>query len=315
MSMYMFEVPEAKRIKRLEILATDDGDNGSQRSRHSSSRQVSPSRSQPEDQDRQADVKVDYGFEYEFISLSQAQSQTQVTQEKPGPGHKKGEEEDRESSEEPSYQFRLFTKPTTTSISDPVVDRKPSLTTIRLSTTPEPNSALLTSASDVPLSSVHFVRPQRPESQYYYFTSALPPAKQALLKSQYAEVALSTRDVLSNASMTKWPGAAVPWRVIKTKVSNMTSATTKDPSNARKGALLASRPRPGSGPRLRPSKKRRIHLRRQLTAKSAATEQQKLSDEAEREKRTRRNREKKVKRKEREKRKKQEAEQAESKQE
>lgn len=311
----MFGVPAAKRIKRSEFLAADDNDDGSQSSKNSSSRAASPSPFQPGGSNKDlVDVNVDYGFEYDFISPSQSQSQSQVFQQRAGPGHENGEEEGQEPSEEPSYQFRLFTTPGTTTTNN---DKTPSSDLhlregqhlIRLSTSPEPATALLASEQEVSLEKAHFVRPHRPESQYYYFTASLPEARQAQLKSQYADVALSTSDVLLNAATTKWPGTAVPWRVVKVTVA------TKGRSALKKGlplaqTTIASRSHLTSR-KARPSKRRRIHIRRQLAAKSAAKEQQKLSDEAEREKRTRRNREKKVKRKEREKRKRQDAQEAE----
>jgi len=321
--MSIFGLPEAKRIKRSEFLATGN-DSSSRSSRHSSPSQGSLS----EDQD-QNQAKVDYGFEYDFVAPSQSQSQPQIPRQRPGASHEKcGEEdEDQEESEEASYQFRLFTKhstaTTTTSSSNKIPsssshtattntttttnNTEQALTTIRLSATPEPGLGTLASEPEISLEKTHFTRPHRPESQHYYFTSSLPLAKQSLLRSQYAAVALSSHDVLSRATASKWTGTALPWRVI-----NLT-ANTPHPRPSKKGPATTSHSKTqpqGSGkqPRRRPSKKHRIMVRRQLAAKSAAKEQLKLSEEAEREKRTRRNREKRVKRKEREKRKKMDAE-------
>lgn len=277
--MVMFGVPEAKRIKRSELLAADNSSHASQ----NSSRQVSPSH--PDDQ-----VEVDYGFEYDFISPPEDTQQRGNLTTTPisdiGPGEKHHED-----SQEATFQFRLFARPNNNSSALPSASGGQHVhQAIRLSSTPEP--AALT--DEVSLENAHFIRPRRPDS--YHFTPALPESKQSLLKSQFADVALSTFDVLLNASTTKWPGAAVPWRVINVTLANQPKKVVRPTS--------ISRPAFNARPRPRPSKKRRILLRRQLAAKSEVAQRQKLSDEAEKEKRTRRNREKKVKRKEREKQKK-----------
>jgi hypothetical protein len=278
--MFMFGVPEAKRIKRSEFLGADNTSHGSK----NSSRQASPSH--PED--HQLQVEVDYGFEYDFISPPED------TQQRGNPisDIEPGEKED-EDGREATFQFRLFTKTTNKSSALPSGSGGHHVhQAIRLSSTPEPTAL----TDEVSLENAGFIRPRRPDS--YHFTSALPEAKQSLLKSQFADVAMSTLDVLLNASTTKWPGAAVPWRVINVTLANSPKKVAQ-PLRLSQPTLKA-RPQP----RPRPSKKRRILLRRQLAAKSEAKQQQKLSDEAEREKRTRRNREKKVKRKQREKQKK-----------
>lgn len=284
--MFMFGVPEAKRIKRSEFLAADNTSDGSK----NSSREASPSH--PED--HQLQVEVDYGFEYDFISPPEDIQQPKLLNTIPisdmRPGKKEDEDDD---SQEATFQFRLFT---ITNNKSSALPPSPSggqhvHQTIRLSPTPEPTALI----GEVSLEKACFIRPRRPDS--FHFTSALPEAKQSLLKSQFADVALSTLDVLLNASTTKWPGAAVPWRVINLTLANPPKKVAQP--GRRSQPTFKAHPRP------RPSKKRRILLRRQLVAKSEATKQQKLSDEAEREKRTRRNREKKVKRKEREKQKKQ----------
>lgn len=286
--MMMFEVPEAKRIKRSAFLAANSDGNSSDGSSGHTSRQVSPSRAE----DHQ--IEIDYGFEYDFVSPPQ-------DAQKPVAESGVAEEE----KEEATYQFRLFNQTQTKSSSSPSSKELQVQQAIRLSSTPEPESFSIETA--------RFVRPRRPES--YHFTSALPEATQSLRRSQYEDVAVSTREVLLSASTTKWPGAALPWRVINITLNSTTTTTTKTKSPS----SSTSRPKRGSiqielsrnssqtpstrklQPRPRPSKNRRILLRRQLAAKVEASQQQTLTDAAEREKRTRRNREKKLKRKEREK--------------
>lgn len=303
----MFEVPEAKRIKRSAFLAANSDGNSSDGSGQSS-RQVSPAHAEGHQ------VEIDYGFEYDFVSPPQPAQKSVVESGLVAEEEQKGEENDDEKgqeNEEATYQFRLFNQTQTNSSSSPLSKALQVQQAIRLSSTPEPESFSIETA--------RFVRPRRPES--YHFTSALPEATQALRKSQYEDVAVSTREVLLSASTTKWPGTALPWRVINISLNTTTTTTTttKSPpsstSRPKRGPMQTEpsgsssqgpstrklQPRTLPRPRPRPSKSRRILLRRQLAAKAEASQRQILTDAAEREKRTRRNREKKVKRKEREK--------------
>lgn len=229
-----------------------------------------------------AERDPDYGFEYDFITaVSSAPDIAPVS---------------READMEEEYQFRLFTAgPRAT---PGTVQPGPSTkATIRLSLTPPP-TALTESWS---LDKAQFVRPNRPDS--YYFTSATPHETKNIMKAEYADVAVSASDVLFRAQSTKWPGTALPWRLIHVQLVNPgnnsrykslpPSSVSKDVSHA------ASRLN-----RKRPSKKRRILLRRRLALRADMAAQVKATQESEQEKRTRRNREKKVKRKEREKKKK-----------
>ncbi|KAK5050629.1 hypothetical protein LTR84_003911 [Exophiala bonariae] len=293
----MFEVPKAKRIKRSTFLAGNSDENSSDGSRRSS-RQVSPS--QPEEEHQI--VEVDYGFQYDFVTPQQQAAQDPIPASVAKPGNQENAEDQDQENEEPTYQFRLFNQPTTTSgsTSNPQSSQLPTQhhQAIRLSTTPEPG------ITEYSLESARFIRPRRPDT--YHFTSALPPATQLQRQSQYLETAMSSHDVLSNAT-SKWPGTAVPWRVITITLPSTSTSTTKKSPFSRSSKTQATTSTPKAlhpQPRPRPSKKRRIHLRRQLAAKAEAAQRATVTDAAEREKRTRRNREKKVKRKEREKRKK-----------
>jgi len=290
----MFEVPNAKRIKRSELLQRDE----SPQSR-SSSRSTTPLGAQ-EDESAQ-NVKPDYGFQYDFINPVSNTSETAAHE-----SQESTKADDDQNQEEQEYQFRLFTSaPQQQSAEQPSQPTKPK---IRLSATPPPEDL----AESLSLDKASFIRPNRPES--YYFTSAVPPRLLEDLKSQYTQVALSTSDVLSRASSTHWPGTVLPWRCIHVELLNPHHHKLSDPSNRKPYVSVSvrattkqdssTRSSDAAGKRTRPSKKSRILLRRRLALRAELVAQTLKSDEVERQKRTQRNREKKVKRKEREKRKK-----------
>ncbi|OAL38550.1 hypothetical protein AYO20_02200 [Fonsecaea nubica] len=326
----MFEVPDAKRVKRSELFRDDHDDDvddtlpGSRGSRRS----VSPPPATHFSDDGENVLRPSYGFEYEFVAVPKVSSPKQKTKTKRESDRtaptksaselavnpqQEGEEEEEGGGggggggeEEPlEFQFRLFTsskksRPTTTTSATrpgPSQDDVTTTTTtiadtrIRLSRTPEP-AALEESLS---LENAHFLRPHRPDS--YYFTSALPDEATQALRTQYADVAVSTADIISQATRTKWPGAALPWRLIHVQLlrGKGISAGAQPPTSSTSSSSSSSK---------RPSKKRRILLRRRLALRQELAAQAKATEETERERRTRRNREKKVKRKEREKRKK-----------
>lgn len=240
----------------------------------------------PPSEARHDQIQIDYGFEYDFISP--IPDPLEASEAPPDIGA--GDEQDQAK---PAYQFRLFTsRPDSANKNTREDVLKPS---IRLSPTPPP----INLSESLSLDKAHFVRPHRPDS--YYFTSSLPTETLSSLKSQFAEVALSSSDVLSLAEVTKWPGSALPWRVINVKLAMPSWQTQKQTTPV--ASSLKSR---------KPSKKRRIILRRRLARAKEAAQLQKLAEETEKEKRTRRNREKKVKKKEREKRKKAETQGAET---
>ncbi|OAP62054.1 hypothetical protein AYL99_04257 [Fonsecaea erecta] len=277
------------RVKRSDLFRDDDDAPGSR----GSSRSVSPARSV--ENEEEGILKASYGFEYDFVAPNPSLRTSTLAPSKPAPDVNL-EEEDQE------FEFRLFTstsKPTVRPSQPdvPVADSK-----IRLSRTPEPAEL----ADSLSLERAHFLRPNRPDS--YYFTSALPKETIEALRSQYADVALSTSEVLCRAESTKWPGSALPWRLIHVELLDKShrfqgvAQSAVSAMGTRDSSSHMSQPRPK-----RPSKKRRILLRRRLALRQELAAQARVTEETEKEKRTRRNREKKVKRKEREKRKKMEA--------
>jgi hypothetical protein len=235
-------------------------------------------------QDEPIPSKLDYGFDYDFISPSSAPAPPFETE-----GTQKDEASNEDNDKEEEYHFRLFTSSTAKHSAQP----------IRLSPTPPPTDP----TEPLSLDKTNFIRPHRPDS--YYFTSALAPESIQTLKSEYTTVAVSTADVLNFATSTKWPGTALPWRCIHVQLINPTKAPSHGPGLGSRDAVSQTNSATDSK-RItgRPSKKRRILLRKRLALHANVAAQAQLFEEAEREKRTRRNREKKVKRKEREKRKK-----------
>lgn len=241
----------------------------------------------------------DYGFEYEFISPDVDQAEGKARPLAPAPKDKEiAEDVDQDQEEEQEYQFRLFTSAATQPKAQSPTFIKP---IIRLSRSPSPVVGLDRALS---LDKAHFIRPNRPDT--YYFTAALPAETVHSLRSQYAQVAVSTSDVISRAKATSWPGTTLPWRVIHVQLANR-SSSARDRHVVEaivKTTHESSSSKSNSKPKAKSSKKRRIVLRRRL-AKSAELAAQAVEAElTEKEKRTRRNREKKVKRKEREKKKK-----------
>jgi hypothetical protein len=271
----MFGLPDAKRVKRSRLFHDDDGSQAS----GDVSRSASPTNSESAEKPLDA---VSYGFDYDFVAPKYPPVQP-VRQS--SEGHP-------DEDVEPEYQFRLFTSKPTSEPNPDQADTNAAEPRIKLSATPEP--AALTEA--LSLENAHFVRPHRPEA--YYFTSKLPEETLHELKSQYQTAAVSTLDLISRAHVL-WPGASLPWRIVNVKLLNK-------PSHANTSVPI-SRPTTSSGKRLRPSKKRRILVRRRLALREERAAQAKVVQETEQEKRTRRNREKKVKKKERDKRKKLEA--------
>ena len=252
--------------------------------------------------DADDDVDIDYGFEYDLITAGLHSSNTREPSSEMNQGGNHGSDGEAEEREA-EFQFRLFAARSTSSA--PTSQRQIPITkqTVQLSPTPPPT----TLADSLSLDKAHFIRPSRPED--YYFTSALPSKTLQTLKSQFADVALSTSDVLSLATK-KWQGTALPWRLIHVKLAKPRKHQRQCELLQSASLSVSNKEAPptsslvGRAESKKPSKKRRILLRRRLALWTERTRSAQVTLETEKEKRTRRNREKKVKRKEREKRKK-----------
>ncbi|KAL9619733.1 MAG: hypothetical protein Q9160_005664 [Pyrenula sp. 1 TL-2023] len=154
-----------------------------------------------------------------------------------------------------------------------------------------------------------FVNPHRPRSYYFTFSTAAAAnanasGKDSLLhtavaaEKEYAAVAVDGLDVRARARSVKWPGTALPFRVIHI---NIPPTSTSFPSFSSPPHHTHTPPDPNKKlQKCRASKKHRIALRKKLKLAVAAEQRTREEAEADRGKRTRRNREKKVKRRERE---------------
>ncbi|OCT46349.1 hypothetical protein CLCR_01280 [Cladophialophora carrionii] len=281
----MFAVPNAKRVKRSRLFHEDDDSHASR----ASSTSMSPGEP-PSD-----NAEVSYGFEYDFVTPGLSDVKASRPPIEPLP---------LDDAEEPEYEFRLFAPGPSSGAQHRQAQPGTADAKVRLSATPEPVAL----ADALSLDKAHFVRPNRQES--YYFTAALPKDTVRQLKAEYAAVAMSSTDIISLAESTRWPGTALPWRVVQVELLDKQSrsgiqhpSTHVDSTTSQRNSSAQHK----AQARTRPSKKRRILVRQRLALRKELASQAQATAEMEREKRTRRNREKKVKKKEREKRKKSEA--------
>ncbi|KAL1970047.1 hypothetical protein VTN77DRAFT_6452 [Rasamsonia byssochlamydoides] len=280
----MFELPEAKRVRRDEILSP------------LSSVPSSPELRADDDGHAHAHALLGKLLDFEtFDTFTVEDRQIDTTEQTAQNSVQDAADEEQEQE----FEFRLFSRsvPAKRTAED---GQKPldSTTTykddgtrklrIRLcSPTPGPAS----------LEEGKFVNPFR-GWQYYFTTPALwrsgggqqaesdSTAAAAAKRKEYEDVAVSGRDLLELAGKGTWPGCHLPWRVIHLKSSHV-----KLPAGSAPAQNIASSP---TKPRKKkPGKKRRIILRKRAAAAEAAKQ-------AEAEKRNKKNREKKIKRRQRE---------------
>ncbi|KAL1986595.1 hypothetical protein VTN96DRAFT_6173 [Rasamsonia emersonii] len=143
-----------------------------------------------------------------------------------------------------------------------------------------------------------FVNPFR-GWQYYFTTPALMSGQHAesdptiaAKRKEYEEVAVNGRQLLELAGKGTWPGCHLPWRVIHLKPSNVKLPRAPTGSSSAT-SLVPADSQQSKSRKKKPGKKRRIMLRKRAAAAEAAKR-------AEAEKRHQRNREKKIKRRQRE---------------
>ncbi|KAJ9657433.1 hypothetical protein H2198_004308 [Neophaeococcomyces mojaviensis] len=288
----MFEVPNAKRLKRSELLE----DNSNERVSLTAKSQEIEIEALVGTSEGEEEVP-NYGFEYDFIDRATSEAQPVLEQE-PEPA-------------EETFQFNLFLAP---------ADRPAPTATASSATETEPKSgpALISirSPSPAPLNDIsasNFAQ-QRPDS--YYLTSSLPVSTQQRLQESYTSSAVSADTILA-LSRKAWPGTSLPWRVINL------------PCNPRQIIVHKVRHQPGSNtsdiqqPRVtttdinnkinrrpRPSKKRRLMIRAKVQKRRALIDESKTKEEHEKEKKNKKNRDRKVKRRAKERREKEESRKA-----
>ncbi|KAL2870320.1 DUF2011 domain-containing protein [Aspergillus lucknowensis] len=276
----MFDLPNAKRVRRNELL----------------SRTSSPSPSPPPESaypDAQARLSALLN-----LDLGPAPLQEHTTaQEIPQKGSK-------DEDEEQEFEFRLFSAPAPA----PALAARVSGGEVQRTGTDTATGDFGTQKLRIRLRSPtpttggsregRFVNPFRGWS-YYFTTPGLfsgenkkssddEDAEVLAKRKQFADVAVTGEDIMGSSSVP-WPGCHLPWRVIRLKrehtklplgeKSMSSTATTYVTESAERISL--SRKKPG--------KKRRIQLRKRAVIAERAKE-------TEAEKRNRKNREKKIKR-------------------
>lgn len=229
--------------------------------------------------------------------------------------------------EEHEFEFRLFSAPAGAGKPDPVTTGTTATTDAGKQRDEKNDSGTqklrirLRSPTPGPadLSEGRFVNPSR--GWRYYFTTPVlsgstegedEDADAALRRKQFEEVAVSGQHMLGWASLQPWvspsyhlipyvrciwpdltisqPGCHLPWRVIHLKCQHTKlpkdALSTTPPTN-----VYVRDPPEKTSPKSRkkPGKKRRVQLRKRVTAAEVAKE-------AEAEKRNRKNRERKIKR-------------------
>ena len=238
----------------------------------------------------------DYHFEYDLIDVAQASSTKNNA--KAAAENAQNQESDPEAGH--TFEFRLFASPARDSTANAASAKLKTKTTIRLFPTPE--------VSNKPISEGCFLRPARPEA--HYFTWSISNSALTELRQEYAASAVSPQDVLQKASSQAWPGTSLPWRLVQIRPADAMSDSGPHPSEVSASIV----PVMDGGSRRKPNKKRRIHLRKLLVARTAAahakvrqTETAEEKEKALREKRTAKNRKIQLKRREKERQKKAEA--------
>ncbi|BCS04813.1 DUF2011 domain-containing protein [Aspergillus luchuensis] len=269
----MFDLPSAKRVRREDLL--------SQRT------STSPSPSPPPESSV-TDAHQRLGALLDIDSLLAPPSDDNPT---PQPTTNADEEEEQE------FEFRLFSGPTKSSSKN-----EDQAATVESSSTTQAQKLRIRVRSPTPgavgVEDGRFVNPFRGWGYYFSAPEIMVAAggekekvqEEERLREkrrQFEDVAVSGVQVVGFSGVS-WPGCHLPWRVVtlKSEKKSKGAAVTcaKDPAERAPTSLK------------KPGKKRRIQLRKRV---SAAEERKKKEEEKkllEAEKRNRKNREKKIKR-------------------
>ncbi|KAL2839621.1 hypothetical protein BJY01DRAFT_219196 [Aspergillus pseudoustus] len=274
----MFDLPDAKRIRRDDILSRDS----------------SPP-SPPPDDTAYPDAQARLGalLNLDFTTTAAPQDLTSAANPTAAPEDPKDEDEEQE------FEFRLFSAPAP---KGPGGDKD---TSDGVTETTESGAQKLRIRlrSPTPTTSAggegRFVKPFRGWSYYFTAPGLLSGGKKegdgdgedegiALKRRQFEDVVVSGEDMIRLAGVP-WGGCDLPWRVIRLKREHTKlppgEKGTKSPAIS---CILESAERTPL-PRKKPGKKRRIQLRKRAVVAERAKE-------TEAEKRNRKNREKKIKR-------------------
>ncbi|KAH8427920.1 DUF2011 domain-containing protein [Aspergillus melleus] len=270
----MFDLPNAKRVRREDILSRAS----------STSRSPSP---QPESANPEAQQRL-----AELLNLDTfIADQQETTEEATHPGEENKGEGQAGEEEEQEFEFRLFSAPAapktqsqaqaTNGSAGDNDEKTPGAQKLRIrlrSPTPEAGEG-------------RFVNPFRGWG-YYFSTPTLSGVKVdedpqlEVRKKQFADVAVSGDDMLAWARVS-WPGCYLPWRVIR--LNRQHTKLPKDSNDVTIIAYNAESETKTPKSHKKPGKKRRLQLRKRVKAAEQAKE-------TEAEKRNRKNRERKIKR-------------------
>lgn len=268
----MFEVPAAKRVKRIEL--SGHGSDDEPDSDHAATAEET--------------AIPNYGFEYDFVELKSNITDPAIPI-------------DSAEISDQAFQFNLFrpstkSKPSTeegTNTTDTDVKHKE-----RSGSTIEPALISIRSPSPAadPESNTIFYKDPRPDS--YYLTSRLPTSKLQELRESYKAAAVSVSE-LQRLKQRPWPGTSLPWRVMQLP-AHRKQIFVHRPTQKDQLSLLTT---PAAGNteltrvhRARPSKRKRDLLRDRAAKRQKIIDESKTKEEHEREKKARKNREQKLKR-------------------
>ncbi|KAJ5669822.1 hypothetical protein N7462_010892 [Penicillium macrosclerotiorum] len=282
----MFDLPNAKRVRRNEVASPD------------SSREPSPV-DESDLQDAHARLRKLLDLDGIIGSIA-SEGEDNEQEKKP---RVTGEEEE----EEQEFEFRLFSAPTKpkdvgaqdqrepeegqgakTEEKSSGFDKKENVGTQKL------RIRLRSPTPSGDPSEGRFVKASR-GWQYYFATPSLLGLnesteyiqRQAELRRQYEEIAVTGENITTWAEAQPWPGCNLAWRIIHLKrhQTKLPPASQDMPIYIVQGELASKSPTT----RKKPGKKRRIQLRKKVAIAQAAKE-------SEAEKRNRKNRERKIKR-------------------
>ncbi|GKZ33416.1 hypothetical protein AbraIFM66950_003272 [Aspergillus brasiliensis] len=266
----MFDLPSAKRVRREELLSRTS---------------TSPSPSPPPESSL-TDVHQRLGALLDIDSLLAPSSPQPTTEANTNPK----EEED----EEQEFEFRLFSAPTKSEPKEGVAgekeDAQQAAQKLRIRVrSPTPGA--------VGVEDGRFVNPFRGWGYYFSAPGLMAGVKEEQgleeeerlreKRRQFEDVAVSGVQVVGFKGVP-WPGCHLPWRVVtlKSEKKGKGAAVTiaKDPAERAPTSLK------------KPGKKRRIQLRKRVSAAEERKKKEEEKKQLEAEKRNRKNRERKMKR-------------------
>ncbi|RAK94997.1 DUF2011 domain-containing protein [Aspergillus ibericus CBS 121593] len=280
----MFDLPNAKRVRRDELL-----------SRTSTSPSPSPP---PESSLTNAHQRLS-----ELLNLDSLLAPAPTSTPQQPDNHTDNLNED----EEQEFEFRLFSAPaptstttatkkndTTTKDSNPTEEKPAQKLRIRVRS-PTPGA--------VGTEDGRFVKPFR-GWEYYFSAPGLMAGtgegveeeeRLRVKRREFEDVAVSGGEVVRFAGV-KWPGCHLPWRVVTLKTQQKGKKGSGD-ADADAATTCVRDPAERAPTSLKkPGKKRRIQLRKRVTAAEAKKKKEEEAKLLEAEKRNRKNRERKIKR-------------------